>query len=207
MVAGLAAAADRPAVRAAKGRAAQEVAMQSAGKRQDMSAVRAPQDVASCSPGAADAGQQDTADGSKPQPAQDDKVDVPAPAQGSSRPAATAAVPADAGDAAKVQLQSANRAPKEWPQAAGSGAQEQLGDAAGAAAAGSSSAQATSAAQTRSEAASVSSKAPGRTLERSNTTASSRPVQDAGRVTLRRRQTEGELDLTLPGSLKDPVCL
>ena len=79
--------------------------MQSAGKRQDMSAARAPQDVASCSPGAADAGQQDTADGSKPQPAQDDKVDVPAPAQGSSRPAAIAAVPADADDAAKVQLQ------------------------------------------------------------------------------------------------------
>ena len=186
--------------------------MQHAGKRQDTSPARAPQEVASCSPGAADAGQQGRADGSRPQPAQEDETDVTAPAQGSSRPAAPAvapadAVPADAGGAAKVRLQSANRAPKEWPQAAGSAAEELPGNAAGTAAAGSSSAQAMSPAQTLPRAASISSKALGRTLERSNTAGSSRPVQDAGRATLRRRQTEGELNLTLPGSLKDPECL
>ena len=212
MVAGLAAAADRPAVRAAQGRAAREVAMQNSGKRQDKSsAARTPQKVASCSPGAAHAGQQDRADSSRAQLAHEDKSDVTAPAR-SSRPAAPAVLPADAAPAdparaAKMQLQSADHAAKKWPQAAGSAAQEQPGGAAEAEAAGSSSAQAVSAAQTLPEAASVSSKAPGHTLERSSTTASSRPVQDAGRATLRRRQTEGELDLTLPGSLKASVCL
>ena len=207
MVAGLAAAADRPAVRAAKGRAAREVAMQNAGKQQGMSPARAPQEVASCSSGAADAGQQDRAGSSRPQRAQEDERDVTAPAQGSSRPAALAVVPADAGRAAKVRLQGADRAPKERPQAAGSAAEAQPGDAAGAQAAGSSSAQAVSTAQTLPETASVSSKTLGRTLERSSTAGSSRLVQDAGRATWRRRQTEGELDLTLPGSLKLPKCL
>ena len=101
-----------------------------------------------------------------------------------------------------MQLQRANRAAKYWAQAAGSVAQEQPGDAAG-----SSSTQGIFAAQTLLEVASVSSKALGHTLERSSTSASTRLVQDAGRVTLRRRQTEGELDLTLLGFLKVSVCL
>ena len=187
--------------------------MQSAGKWQDKSsAARAPQEGASCSPGAADAGQQGGPDSSRPQPAQEDMSDVAAPAQGSSRPAAPAevpvdAAPADTAGAAKMQLQSADRAPKEWPQAAGSVAQVQPGESAGAEAAGSTAAQTTSAAQTLPEAASVSSKAPGRTLERSSTTASSRLV-DAGRATLRRRQTEGELPpdtAAIPQRLRAPV--